>query len=895
LLLLFLPLDSYEFCSYPFDLDLKTIFLRETFMKSLLALVLTLILTLVFSATLWTRPVINPELESLFTSKMDTVVSVMVEFKNPSFKSRKAESPVEVQKRLRQTASKVQGNLLKEITQLKKTASLLKVKSFWIDNTALVTARISFIKTLLDREEIRELYLDDEIKLFDPIKSSLKTEDMDDSTYGLRTLRAKEVWEKLDIDGTGVVVGLLDTGIDSNHPDLEGRVLKTKDFVSSYEDDVANDGHGHGTHCAGSIGGKDTSGKAIGVAPGVQFIVGKIFSNEGNSSLSQIKAAMEWIVDPDGDPLTAPPLRVISNSWGGRLGERFQAAIDTWRALGVAPIFAAGNSGPKNETIGAPGGYPNVIAIGATNSLDEIAKFSSRGPVTYQGKTYIKPDIAAPGVDVYSAKPGGGYQMMSGTSMATPHTAGVVALMLQADPNLSVDRIRELLQESAVDLGEPGMDNDFGWGRVDAYEAVTLVLSGGKVKLQVHSGGKPATIQIGSEGRIYHFNALRDDSISLPAGDYQLTIRAFGYHDKTLSVTVLAKKTLEISATLKIAPTYAASFTVKNAKGTSLNARISFPKTPKEGGVTNANRFETRFPAGSFKVMAQSVGYQTRVEEFSIDGKGDIVVIMQDIPPYLLIDRDGNAEYESYYKASLDALGLEYDYVDKISADDIMGYQNVILWTGFTSSEGMILDFEQTMLMDYVHSGGRLFLASQDTGYRYETLDFYERFLGAKYISDASLIKRIVGQGMKFKLNGGDSASNQMWPDVISVSETATDTAKVIFSYEGGGPAGLLNPFGHGKVVYFPFGFEGINGIQNRNKVMEFVTSALRPSLKDRLDRIQWAFQNNSRLFSLLINQFQVTESMRRELRSELSKRDFKVPFRALMAQTLGLNQTQDN
>ncbi len=837
---------------------------------------------------LFSRPVLSPELEALLSSKTDGVISVIAEFKNPGFKIPSSESPVQVQRRLRQVASEVQGDLLKEISQRKKTAPAIKIKSFWIDNSMALTARISRIKNLIQREDITNLYLDQEITLFDPIEpGSKKIQEPEDSTYGLKTIRAMQVWEDLNIDGTGVVVGLLDTGIDINHPDLEGRVLKTKDFVSDYEDDVANDGNGHGTHCAGTIGGKRSGSRAIGVAPGVRFIVGKIFSDEGKSTFSQIKSAMQWIVDPDNDPLTAPPMRVISNSWGGRAGVRFQAVIDTWRALGVAPVFAAGNSGPRPKTVRSPGTYSNVITVGATDSDDEIARFSARGPFIFKGKTYIKPDISAPGVDVYSASPGAGYQTMSGTSMATPHVAGVVALMLQADPKISVEHIKDYLKASSVDLGEKGEDNDFGWGRLDAYNAVSLVLSAGEIHCHISSGDKPATIQIGPKGRIYAANDMGQASFHLRAGTYELTLRAFGYETKTVSVTVTAKKILEVSTNLKPSRSFETSFIAKNSDGVSLNARFSFPGLPVAGGSTGVGGFKTRLPAGKYQVKVQSMGYTEQVKDFTVNADEEIIIVMQDLPPFLLFDRDWYAEHETFYMESLDALGLRYDHVKNIGRRKIMGYENIILWTSLISSPRMIMPYEQTMLMDYVGSGGRLFITGQEIGRRYQERDFFKHLLGATYVDRKALVKEIIGQGMRFKLDGGDSASNQRWPDVIRVSDALKDRAEVLFSYREGGPAGLLNTYGDGKVVYFPFGFEGINGIQNRIKVMTLVRDVLRPSLKDRLDRIQWAFKNDRELFQVLIRQIRLREVNLDKLRHELSARKFKTPFRTLMGQLL--------
>jgi hypothetical protein len=195
------------------------------------------------------------------------------------------------------------------------------------------------------------------------------------------------------------------------------------------------------------------------------------------------------MIDPDGDPETNWDVPdVCSNSW--RLvtshgyppcDETFWTYLDACEAAGIVILFSAGNEGSAPETIGRPPDRAtdeyNCFSVGAVDAEDpgwEIAGFSSRGPsyCTPGGEEAIKPEISAPGVSVRSSIPGGSYGPKSGTSMASPHINGVVALMRQAAPNMSVNHIKQILFDTAIDLGEEGEDNDYGWGMVDAYEAV---------------------------------------------------------------------------------------------------------------------------------------------------------------------------------------------------------------------------------------------------------------------------------------------------------------------------------------------------------------------------------------------------------------------------------------
>jgi subtilisin family serine protease len=281
------------------------------------------------------------------------------------------------------------------------------------------------------------------------------------------------------IDGNGVRVGIIDTGIDDTHPDLKGKLNLYQDF-SPAKNPLPADGFGHGTHVAGTIAGGAASGTIIGVAPKVDLVVARIFDGNGNSTREGILAAMQWIADPDGDPSTADQPQVVNNSWSDDdpykdrefKDEPFCTLVDVWVALGIVPIFSAGNTGPSDGTINLPAGCPSAIAVGATEQYDRSPWFSSSGPARWKSVDLVKPEVVAPGVDIFSAEPRGQYQMMTGTSMSAPHATGLVALILQANPTFTVAETTKALIDGVLDLGDPGKDNTFGWGRIDAVGSI---------------------------------------------------------------------------------------------------------------------------------------------------------------------------------------------------------------------------------------------------------------------------------------------------------------------------------------------------------------------------------------------------------------------------------------
>lgn len=372
----------------------------------------------------------------------------------------------------------------------------------WAVNAMSANASLEAMRDMIQMESVQYILYDRSVQLTFR-KDGL--EPQGEYTYGLERIGIPQL--RLDypeVNGEGVVVGILDTGIDADHPELKGKVVAWKDFVNRAElegeEAAIDDGNedrkegpyddnGHGTHVAGTIAGEGLVGTQFGVAPRAKLVVAKILSGGGSGRVSWIVDAMEWITNPENTLNSELRPRVVNNSWGGSMGRDirrnpFTELVMTWVELDIFPAFAAGNSGPGRSTIGSPGGLPMAFAVGATDSEDGVARFSSRGPtkiIDMDGneRTLTKPDLSAPGYKVFSTMPNGEYQRLSGTSMATPHVAGVIALLYQVNPNLSIEQMIQLLSDSSLDLGDEGKDNDYGAGRMDVYKAVDVLNSYG--------------------------------------------------------------------------------------------------------------------------------------------------------------------------------------------------------------------------------------------------------------------------------------------------------------------------------------------------------------------------------------------------------------------------------
>lgn len=264
---------------------------------------------------------------------------------------------------------------------------------------------------------------------------------------GVSQIKAPGAWDSSR--GKGIRVAVLDTGIDSAHPDIAPNY---KGGISFVPGQTTMDGNSHGTHCAGTIAAAINGTGVIGVAPAASLYAVKVLDNSGSGQWSWLIAGINWCIQNK--------MKVLSMSLGGpgapaALGAMCDAAWNN----GLLLVAAAGNSG---GAIGAPASFPNVIAVSAIDSANVIASFSSRGP---------KIELCAPGVSVLSTIPGGGYGTKSGTSMACPHVAGTAALAWGGHRWANNVAIRRLLAWTSDNLGVPGRDPLYGYGRVDAEQA----------------------------------------------------------------------------------------------------------------------------------------------------------------------------------------------------------------------------------------------------------------------------------------------------------------------------------------------------------------------------------------------------------------------------------------
>ena len=418
-----------------------------------------------------------------------------------------------VYQQLTKTAARTQQPLLLYLESMR-----IEHRPFWIANMVWVRAGQDVVQQLARRQDVARISANpavhQEIMPTNPAADTLLQQEAA-IEWNLVKVRAPEVWTA-GFSGQNVVIAGQDTGYQWDHPALKASYRgwdgASAEHNYSWHDAIHPpssggtcgtdspfpcDDHGHGTHTMGIMVGDDGSGNQVGMAPGARWI-GCRNMDRGIGTPATYAECYQWFIAPtdlNGNnprPDLAPD--VINNSWSCLVSEGctdpniLLTVVENVRMAGILTVHAASNVGPSCSTVNSPAAiYEDSFSVGATDSSDNIASFSSRGPVVIDGSYRLKPDVSAPGVLIRSSIPtySGTYAYLSGTSMASPHVAGLAALMISADSGLSgqVDQIERLISRNTLPRittqscgGIPGVqipNNTYGWGRIDSWLAVT--------------------------------------------------------------------------------------------------------------------------------------------------------------------------------------------------------------------------------------------------------------------------------------------------------------------------------------------------------------------------------------------------------------------------------------
>lgn len=755
---------------------------------------------------------------------------------------------------LQQTAAASQAPLIEQLDKLQAKGQIQTYRSLWIINAIAATGSADAIATLATQPAVAQIRPDTLHDFFKPpveLETETAVQAAEARSWGIERIGAPLVWDGLQIDGRNVTVAIVDSGVDWLHPDLFGNYRGNQS-----SNGITHSGHwfyapdptataepfdfiGHGTHVAGTAVGQN----GIGVAPGAKWIAVSIVNDQGLIYESYVHTAFQWLLAPGGDPALAP--NVINNSWSAPTTfTGYVEDINVLHTAGIIPVFSSGNNGPISTTIGAPASYTNTVAAGASDEIDTLAWFSSRGPSPLT--TQPKPLIVAPGTHILSALPDNQYGYNLGTSMAAPHTTGAIALLLSANPALSRQEIMQTLAETAVSIDPIHPNNDSGWGRLDAYAAVSRRATHGILQGTIRHNGIPlpgAAITITTpQGKALHYES--DESgfyqAALYPGRYQITVTAFGFYSQTVSGLLVSNgQTTNRSFVLTPLPSGTIQGVVRAAgTGDPLPATVRVAGTPVAVQTDSNGRYTLTLPANQYELIAEASQHrlahatvsltaaQTKIQDFSLQKTLSI----------LLVD-SGQWYYDTfatYYRSALTSLDYPYEqwvirhpFEDVPTAGDLDGY-DVVIWSTPYDSPGTLS--ANNVITDYLGTGGNLLISGQNIGNRdgvsFGTQIWWYRDLEGVFLGNAAVSGPLSGAaGTHFSdvpvtLNGGDSANNQLAPD--RVTTRVGSLSQPIFHYEDGTAAALqaghCDPF---RIVFLGFGLEGVAGEANRAAILE--------------------------------------------------------------------------
>lgn len=473
---------------------------------------------------------------------------------------------------LRNHADSEQADVIAILRDYESRQQVRNIRPLWICNVIRFEAEITGIEAFrksVPHGEILRVHLTD-AELFNPEVFSFVPPTGDSLSWGVQRIGADKIWTEYGIDGDGVLVAILDSGVDFGAVDLadalwtnsgeipfngidddgNGYIDDWRGWDWTEDDPWPHDERGHGTHVSGTVGGRGYYGYGTGVAPGCIIMPLKILDNNGRGDETQVWEAIQYALNMGA--------RVMNMS----IGWRYSSEPDrsSWRSVveaaceaGVVMCIAAGNEGtiagaPSN--LRTPGDVPSAITVGATNFADELASFSSVGPVAWDTipgyfdypypPGHIKPDITAPGDSIPSMIIGGGYAYWDGTSMATPHVAGAAALLLQLDPTLVHYDVKSIIEASAADLGPVGKDSAYGAGLLDLTSAFARVSGFGWLAGNTIPGAKITAI---SYSAWVEANVAGDFVIKLTEGGHIIKADAFNFDADSAFITITAGET----------------------------------------------------------------------------------------------------------------------------------------------------------------------------------------------------------------------------------------------------------------------------------------------------------------------------------------------------------------
>lgn len=735
---------------------------------------------------------------------------------------------------LKTETSLAQSGAISELEALSSSGEVLSYKPFWIQNCILVTGTQKAFSRLESLGSVRAVLPNTKIYLPHAGRSKVET----DIEWNLKATHVPEAWA-MSVKGEGVLVGVLDSGCDSTHPELSGKVQSFASFDSygrKTGQTVASDSDGHGTSVCSVV-----CGETLGVAPKAKLIVGSVIP-DGSGNISQILGGLQWITDPDDDPSTDDYPRVVNMSFGASgTMDYLKTAIKNLRKLGILPVASIGNDGEGSSS--NPGNMPEVLSVGSVDYGLKASGFSGGAEVVWENEddslTLVKPDLCAPGENIRVATPRRTYDVADGTSFSSPHVVGICALLLEKRPDISPEDLTYLLTKTAVDLGRPGRDRRYGEGLVDARDSLSLALSMEPKTVSVTWPTGSALwgdINVTSGDRSYVVSREQAKSFTfLSRPGEETKIGAFGFESSPLSGS---------SIELKPLPEHSLDLTV-HEEGTqnNLDSKVTLKDSPLPTFEAPDGTLKLALPEGEHEFVATSFGHASR--SFRIKLSSDLSASMPlEKAKLAFIDTRkpvwgmSPEPIRGKLKPALDSTGLPYfiwsTLQGNVTAKQLGAFQYVV-W----NSGGSLSAKDVGILGGYMDMGGKLVLTSDFYGASFigqtDSTVFLDSYFACRP-SDEGGAALTHWDGKTYKsLALGNPSAYFSTSNLVPMSEKA----KILLSYAGTSPkkyAGLKVSTLKNQGIILGFTFPNVASEEDRGWLLKLCIDSFEDTLPWKAD-----------------------------------------------------------
>lgn len=728
---------------------------------------------------------------------------------------------------LRNSTQDAQSAIISTIESLMQKGEVSDYKAFWIQNAVFARGLPDKLDELRSFPGVQAVIPNS--KVFLP--HSEKSKSPATIEWNLEMVKAASAWS--ETKGEGALIGVLDSGCDSTHPELKDKV-KTFASFDSYgrktSQTIATDEDGHGTGVCSVI-----AGKSVGVAPDAKLIVGSVIPY-GGGSLSQILAGLQWIVDPDNDPETKDYPLVVNMSFGAAgTSDILSPGIRNLKNLGILPVSSIGNDGEGNTS--NPGNLEEVFSVGSVDYKMNASIFSSGDNVLWENDedsfTLVKPDICAPGESIRVAGLHRTYDVVDGTSFASPHVAGLCALLLSKQPGIAPEDLKNAIIKSSVDLGKPGKDKRYGHGIIDCAGSINSMASKQRSTIKITwPSNSPmwGSIKLQSGEDAYEISKIQARSFTyMKEAGVQAALSAFGFQNKIVESEVIA---LDPLTWRRI------DFKVSSSNGgVPLDSTIKIKDSPLPDFSSPDGEITAFLPDGEYKAWASSFGHASK--DFNVSVSSDIAssIELQEAQIAFIDDRKAifgisPNPIKARIRRAFDKLTAPYfiwSTMDgKVSSTQLQRYRTL-----FWLSGGALSAKETGILAPYMDSGGKLILMSGYYGGGYfDTSDssvFLQSYFYCNPESDGgATITHYNGTSYKSLALG----KSEGYLSSASLKPTS-DKAKPLFMFAGTNPrkyAGLVISSIKSQGIILGFTINSIDSDEERTWVAKTCIDSLSDS-----------------------------------------------------------------